>query len=214
MAGVALGVGVDAHLHVPVGDDVRPGQQRVELWRRRGARRGEQAGEDPARRPVDGDLVAGLELLGSDRHPVTVDGDVSGADDGGDAPTVGDDGGVAHHAAPCGEDAVRHLHAEHIVRCRLRPHEDHAHSGVGSRDRLVRGQDDPPAGCPWRCRQPLAQRLDVVGRSQAFVEELRQLVRLDGVQCGGDREPVAGGGRVTYGGRDPRPEFPLHRPRN
>ena len=35
MARIAFGVGVDAHLHVAGGDGVGPGEQRVELGRRR-----------------------------------------------------------------------------------------------------------------------------------------------------------------------------------
>ena len=113
--GVLAGVGVGPHRELALPDAVGPAEDDVELGRRLGVGQRHGAEHDLAGGAVEGDGVAlghgdaaGGELVAGDLHRV-------GADDRGDAPAAGDHGGVAHEAAACGEDALGHLHAVHVL---------------------------------------------------------------------------------------------------
>ena len=100
LAGVALGVGVGANLHVAGRDPVGPLEQRLQLGRCFRPRGVEDAEIDVAGTAVDRDLVALVERAPTDVHAILVDFHQAGTDHGGDAPPPGDDRGVADHAYP------------------------------------------------------------------------------------------------------------------
>ena len=142
MAGVALGIGVGAHLDVAARHGVGPAEQRGELGRRLGPRRRQHAAVDPAAAAVDRDLVAGVQHRRTDRDGVAVDVDLGSAHDGRDAPSAGDDRSVTDHAAARREDALRGLHAEHIVGRGLGADEDDVAALVAGVHRVLGGQCD------------------------------------------------------------------------
>ena len=189
LAGVALGVGVGAHLDVAGGDRVGPRQQRLELGRRLGARRVERRPRYTL--PVLPSIVISSPASQHRAAPMRTASpsmcDLAGADDGRDPPPAGDDRGVADHAAAGGEDAARRLHAEHVVGRGLGTHEDHRLAAVAGLHRRVGGEHDAPLAAPGRGRQAGGDRLgvDVVG--EAGVEELGQVVGPDRVDRRGDR---------------------------
>ena len=195
---IGLGVGVRPDSDVPGGNVVGPGQQRVEFGWCVGAERVHRAEVDVARRAVDRDLVAGPEDDVADRDRPGVDVDLRCADDGGNAPPSRHDSGVADEPTALGEDAPRCLHAEHVVGRRLGPHEDDRLAALGGLERGVGGQHDAAARRPRGRGQPTADRLDVVDRAQAGVEEDSQIFRPDRRERGGDRRRARVGERRTH----------------
>ena len=93
-----------------------------------------------------------VNWLAADLHGV-------GADDGGDAPAAGDDGGVAHEAAAGGEDALGHLHAVHVLGRGLVADEDHLLAALGRVDGVVGGEVHPADRGARRRGQALGDHL-------------------------------------------------------
>ena len=131
-----------------------------------------------------------------------LDVQLGGADHGGDAPAAGDDGGVADHAAASGEDALRRLHAEHVVGGGLGADEDDVLAAVAGLHRLVGRHRDAPARGAGRGRQAGGERCRVDAGGEAGVEELLEVVGSDGVDRRGDRGPRTDLGSLPDGSAD------------
>ena len=117
---------------------------------------------------------AGGELVARDLHRV-------GADDRGDAPAAGDHGGVAHEAAACGEDALGHLHAVHVLGRGLVADEDHLLAALGRVDGVVGGEVHAADRGARRRGQALGDHL-LVAALELRVQHLVEVVGLDAQQ--------------------------------
>jgi len=86
-----------------------------------------------------------------------VHGDVTGADHAGLAHAHGDDGGVRRPPAPRGHDALRGIHASHVLRRGLGTDEDDLLARVRPLHRAVGIEDGLADGGPGGGRETAGQ---------------------------------------------------------
>ena len=170
-----LGVGADAQATRAI----RPAHEGREIVGERRLDGGHRAFQQLAARAVDGDRIPG-----GDHHPARpalarrlVDAERACPGDAGPPHAAGDDGGVARHAAPAGDDPPGRVHAVDVLRAGLGAEQDHGLAAIGAVFRLVGVEDDLAAGRARRCRQAPrqhpARRLGIEGRVQQLLERER-----------------------------------------
>ena len=144
--GVLRGVGVGAHAEPFRAVAIGPGQELADLVAQLALDRLDGIEENLARPAVHGDPVTLTDDATADLEDATmlVHDDFAGADHAGLAHPDGDDGRVRSPAAARGHDALRGVHAGHVLRRGLRTNEDDLlvrvhplHRAIGVENRLA-----------------------------------------------------------------------------
>ncbi len=190
---VRAGVRVRAHADAPDPDLVGPSEEDLELGQHLGLGHAPLAEHDVAGGAVERDHVAFAHDHVADGEPAVADRHRVGADHRGDPPAAGHHGGVAGQSSARREDALGHLHAVHVLRRGLLPHEHDELTTIGRLHAGVGREVHPAHGGSGRGAQAPGQH-GGAGSLEVGVE--------DEVEVGlGDLQEGLGPGEVAGGDR-------------
>ena len=165
--------------HAELAHLVGPRHQRAELAGHFRLDHLDLAEQHLAGRAIDGDDVAALQGVAGDRQGsgIVIDADRTRARDAGLAHAARHHRRMRGHAAACGEDAFRGMHAVNVFRTGLDPHQNDLAALLLERFGILRGEHDLARRSARRRRQAggddLALRLRVDGRMQQLIERAR-----------------------------------------